>query len=653
MKLVSLWKQEARRSAAQKAPGIIIAAAVMIAFLICMLAAGSSEYRDYANISRCYFSLEPNEREEFLGRIERSTGALADIKGADDLPAGLIPDDYHKYLRFMREFDRFRSDRESVARYGEYLTDIQKQYRKMQILAAKAGGNDYSLSKMQRISADYAKLVNITPVFDHNAGIYFFMRSPGLMILSIIASMLLALFGYARDRDCLKILRTTAGGSDKLIMTKLGYLSLRIFVLSFLIQGIYFIPSCFYLGCGDLFRPIQSVYTHCILPFSVAETMLLAAVSRALACVLFALIVLFISILIPYDALTVFFSILFPIAGWLLQDIKASNDITYALKSVNICALFLPEKTITAADYINILGKPVWAGHAVWSVCFISLALLIVLCRWGHARLEHTPCRIKALRFRLRVKPAARLAPHEICAFLFGRKGGVLIVLFLIALCCVYHLIKPEMTLRDQYLYYYIEEAKKEEDPLAYLEAAYDAALCGETVNPNVRQALSDGIDHYSTLILKQMGKEEFVFDRAYELLLTDRTGWIVRTCFTLLAVVLFAWSFQERGLEKLIFTCPGRVTLYRRYAVFFSLAAALILTLFVQGLYYYMTWRVYPMPDPEISASAMHFMSAFFKIRIRDFIMLLYLFEYMLTAAALYLCIHFRPCSYIRRGSG
>ena len=631
--IVRKWTWEAKKMQAQRIAAFLIGFAGLISLLLCIVLTRTEHYADYARVSSVYFSMPPEDRDEFLDTLEEASSLLFfDMGEKDAFPQGLIPDSIPGRIRLKDSLLQFSSDRKNVLTYSSYLQEIQTQSKKMQMLAKRTGKQDYAVLKMQKESNAYAALADVVPVFDHNAGVHFFIDAPGYFALVFLVPMGLALCVYDHDRKWIQLIKTSPAGKRKIVKTKLGILLLYVLGFSSLSQAVYFLWACLALGCGDLSRSAQSVYINCVLPGSVGTLMFFASALRFLAACLVAGLALLMSLLLSEKVVSIPITLSISISGWLLQRITAVNEALHILKKMNLWIFLRPKELFCVSDYVNLFGKPFFAGYAAPFFCLVCLFLLTVMCDWRYACAGKIERHDSRLLIRQKPRSTTSLWRHEMHAFWIGRGGWRLFGIFLLILGVFSSFLRPEMSVYDRYLYRHIEEAKKQEDPAAYLEEAYNRNLEMKIPNPNERQALADAMAQYSTLRSKGLEKTDFKFETGYRFLLTDRTGIVFRTLLTLLMLLLMALLFQDSGYSSLLRTYPAYTKAYKRYSLCFCGLGSLLVTVPVQGLYLLITGTVFLLPDIHADVYTLSFMSGFTRVSILGFFLLLLLLRLLLA---------------------
>ena len=631
--IVRKWAWEMKRMQAQRISAWLIVSAVLISLLLCAVLTRTENYENYARISNAYFSKPSEEREAFVDSLETaSTSLFIDMEEKNAIPDGMIPDSMEERIRLNDALRSFISDRESVLSYSSYVQEIQSQSKRMQLLAKRTGKQDYTVLKMQKESDAYAALADVIPVFDHNAGVHFFMDAPGFFALAFLVPLGLALCVYDQDRYWLELIKVTPAGNKKVLKTKLGILMLYAFGFSVITQAVYFLWAWLVLGCGDLGRPVQSVFVNCVLTCSVGMLMMIAFLLRSLAVCLVAVLALLMSMILRENVLSIPVTLAISLSGWLLQKNNVANEAAHFIRKMNPWIYLKPGDLFCISDYLNVFGKPFFTGYASVAFCVLYIFLLAVMCSWRYACLESKERHgCMGLR-RQKLGSTRHLWQHEMYAFWIGRGAWRLFVVFLLILGLFSFSLKPEMTVYDKYLYYHIDEARKHEDPEVYLNEAYNRSMETEMPNPNERQALTDAIVQYNTLCSRTFGKEDFKFETGYRYLLTERSGIIFRSVLTVLMLLMMAILFQDRGYSGLMRTYPGYTNAYKRYTVFFCILSALLVTVPIQGLYLLQTNTGLGLPDIHADVYSLSFMTGFKGISFLNFFLGLLVLRYLLA---------------------
>ena len=631
--IVRKWIWEVKRMQAQRIAAFLIGFAVLIALLLCIVLTKTEYYADYGRISSVYFSKAPEEREEFLDILEEVSSYLFfDMGEKDAFPQGLIPDSIPERIRLNTSLRQFVADRDAVLTYPSYLQEIQAQSKKMQLLAKRTGKQDYTVLKMQKESDAYAALGNVVPVFDRNAGVHFFMDAPGYSVLVFLVPLGLGLCIYDQDRNWMQLIKTAPAGQRKILKAKLGILILYVLGFSALSQAVYFLWAWLVLGCGDLSRPAQSVYINCVLPGSVGMLMIITSALRFLAACLMAGLALLMSLLLREKVLSIPITLGISVSGWLLQRINVANEGLHFLKKMNLWIFMQPKKLFCISDYLTLFGKPVFTGYVALAFCFLYLFLLAVMCGWRYVCAGTMERRGGQLLSRQKPRPTINLWCHEVYAFWIGRGGWRLFGVFLLSLGLFSAFLWPKMSVYDRYLYHHIEEAKRQEDPAAYLEEEYNRTLEMKIPNPNERQALADAMVQYNMLRFKGLEKTDFKAETGYKFLLTNRTGIIFRTGLTLLMLLMMALLFRDGGYSSLMKTYPAYTKAYKQYSISFCVLSALLVTVPIQGLNLLLTSTTLYLPDIHADVYTLGFVSNFAGISIVNYLLIVLLLRLLLA---------------------
>lgn len=637
---VSEWKWEFKRCLAQKTQALVICVSVLLSLALCVILTKVEAYDVYAQIAEAYFDRDPEDREIFLESLENiANGYFPDDTAQSIALKSLIPGNTKEFISFSKSVRRFSADKSAAETYPEYLEKSLAQSRKMRILSKKMGRPESTDARFQKVYQDYSALKDVIPIFDRNAGVNFCLDMPGYILLAIFVPVFLGLCEYEREKSWIGLYKTMPGGQGKMIIARLVMTTLWTLLFSVLTQAVYFLWAFCRLGCGDLTRPVQSVYTQCVIPCSVAGMITLSIIFRFFGSCLISYITVLMTLLIPQTTLSVFLTLCFPAAGWLLKQMISSSNLVLLLKRTSLTALLQPTDILCETEYVSLSGNTVRAGTVALTWAGICAILLWLACLSRFNKIGSTGPQQKRFQNRQRLRATARLWPHERYAFWIGRKGWVLFLVFLLTLSAARMLMKPEMTLRDKYLYFYIEEARQQEDPGAWLEKKLDESQSRESPNPNERQALSDAVEQYQRLNAKNLDKEAFIFEEGYRYLFADRSGILYRSILSLLMLILSASLFQEHKLQRLINTYPSKDASYRRYKKRFCRMIAVMVTLPVQGMFLFFTFNTYPM-IPGITMNTLSFMPSWIRIHAVAFLLLILILRLMIALLICRLCI-------------
>ena len=638
----NIWAWEGRRALAQRTPALFIGISLIASLLFCVFFPQAGKYSDYAKISGAYFSAALQEREPFLELLQDCAESyyLPAPEEKKELPLSLLPDSLLDYVHFREAIVLFSSDKSVVDTYPEYLKSVQTQNKKMHLLVRKTGGDPFTIARMEKASASYAALDGASLLFDHNAGVRFFMDSPGLLLLQVLVPLGLGMCQVGMERSWISLTRCMPDGRKRLMLIKLSHLAIQVFIFSLFSQAVYFLWAHFRFGCGTLARAAQSVYPNCLLRASIGGVMGITAVTRCLACCLMAFLGLLASLLIVQNPFSFLLSLSFPASGWLLHRFIPAYTVFDPIKKVNLYSLFQPASLYCSSDFIRLLNRPVFPTAAAFAVCGIGIAAAAAGCICLYPPLQSRPRPRRAGKRKNPNEHTVQLWRHEMWAFGIGRRGLAALAFLLAVLCGAEFFIKPSLTPKDKYYQFYVQEARKKPDPHAYLEEALEKADAAEMFNPNEWRAIGDALKKYQAFSEKKLPAEQFIVDTGYEYLFSDAGGLLFRAGLTILMIAVSAVLFQEKSLNTLLCSLPENTALRKKVIARFCVSFALLLTLLIQGTFYRFSAAVYTLPSLDAPLRALSCAPSIPFIGIGGYIAALGAAKWALTALLLYACI-------------
>lgn len=380
-----------------------------------------------AECRQVYAKLETLSKEEKKSYIRESYEELR-IRTSSEEDTNL----YATYLLFEELYEQVCT----LDNYQEYLEDIQGRAASGESISIFQSQDEYSMRSARKTARAFEGLEALEMELNNSHMIKQateFVPSDLLILLLVFLAVFLLLV-EEKTGGMFFLLRPLKHGRGRLMLAKMGALSVVIFLIvaaffteNYLISGLQY-------GFADLGLPIQTIsgYSGSALHLTTGQYLLLYLGTRAAAVLLAGLLFLLFSLkakTIPsyYIMIAVFFGL-----SWLLYQVIPAESGLEVLKYVNLVPFLRVTGIYRYYFHLNILGNPVGMPTVFWAACIpglLVLAFLLLLYfsgQEGPAFLERKGKQKKPADFRIHVS----LLYHEAYKILITNRALLILLLF-------------------------------------------------------------------------------------------------------------------------------------------------------------------------------------------------------------------------------
>ncbi|MCL2079994.1 MAG: hypothetical protein FWH17_09180 [Oscillospiraceae bacterium] len=488
-------------------------------------------------------------------------------------------------------FQYVYSEGEAIAGYDSYLESVAKNARALTEIPLFSDKESFTNRNILKTADDYAKLKEVVPVWDENAGIKQILESPFTDVLFIIGLLYVSLKVVTDEKPQELLLRTMKKGRTARFAAKLWSLLLFCFFAHTLlyISQIFFAHT--YYGLGDLSRPIQSVFITAPYGISVFQTLLLVYIAKLAIYVLFTMI-FFASCVKTSTALasvSVIAFILAISAG--LYAIISPFSVLNIFKYINLFFLLRPANIVVTYINLNIFGQPVNILSVAIAVVSIAYALLFAVSVVSSPAIRT----YRTIAGRRRSLPAVlqghttKIISHELWKMLWAKK--VVLILLGLVLFQVWRFDNAKIRVNPDEAAYHraVLLAQGQDEPLRWALARLDALTQSNASEMEIA-ATARVIDRLS--YLESIDGGVLVYETGYAELLGDGkyVNDVLNALILVVMLVLAVLPVREWEMERLIrVTVRGRGTLAVRKGILTSMVCILIFCI----VYIPDLWRV------------------------------------------------------------
>ncbi|MCH5267189.1 MAG: hypothetical protein J1E62_02495 [Lachnospiraceae bacterium] len=350
---------------------------------------------------------------------------------------------YLKYTKTLEQEEAFireiYEEMQKVYSYDDYLDSVQENKNNLGMISIFAQAEDnFSSRNIEKSAKDYENLKDIKTRFYPSKGIVIATENVISDMLLVLSVMLFA--GYLmyeeKEKRLFYIIRATAGGRLKCIISKLLATFFHCIVITVLIYGANLMFFGATTGIGDLFRSIQSIapLMESNLHLNVMEYCLISMFTKAMVFFCFGAFLVFVAVISRQSFIPWLAGFGMLVAGVLLYCYIPAYATVNWLKYVNFIGLSRTENIYGGYLNFNLLGHA--ASRMVLSLVVILLCgvvgvilSVVAFLKWG--RFENKKIQIG---FRINLKPHSNLLRHESYKILIMNKALLVLLLFMLLL---------------------------------------------------------------------------------------------------------------------------------------------------------------------------------------------------------------------------
>ena len=347
---------------------------------------------------------------------------------------------YLKYTKSLEQenvlIHEIYEEMQKVFSYHCYIKGIQENKNNLgSISVFSKAKDDFSSRNIEKSAEDYSNLKNIRTKFYPSKGIISATENHISDILLVLSVFLFVgfLMQEEKEKRLFYIIRATAGGRMRCIVSKLLAVFLHCIGITVLMYGANLIFFAFAAGVGDLFRSIQSTVPlmESNLHLNMLEYIVLSIFTKAMVFFCLGAFLIFVTLLskqsfIPY----LVGGGMIGVGIVLYYYIPAYATVNW-LKYLNIIGLLRTENIYGEYLNFNLFDYPV--SRMILSLATILLygftgAFLSILSfvKWG--KFENKKIRIE---LRLGYKPHRNLFRHESYKILVMNKALFVLLIFM------------------------------------------------------------------------------------------------------------------------------------------------------------------------------------------------------------------------------
>lgn len=578
MKRLSLSRRELLRALQQKAAVLIVLTMVLCSLALSWLVnqkENEAGYRlpIYARISGLVLEQPEQEQGPFLNHLLRLIDAKMDFYPMDDasaadyaalVDAGALPEEVYRLVSYRAAAQAVQDDLESVTGYKAYVTNIQKQSKRIQVLFRSSPNMGYQESNVIKTAKDYEPLLTVQPVFEQNAGHHLLHDSLTVTAwLLTIGTLLLSLSIHLGDSAYFPLFRSTRRGRSSLTFSKTAALlglNTLMTIGAFAVLLAYAEAA---YGLGHLDRPIQSIYSVCPWKISVGQYLWATLGFLLLTQWVMALLCGFLCVLFRHAVPVTGGLMAVLLVGAVLHQYVPEYSWAGVLKYLNPFAFLKGELFLQEYHNLNLFGRPVGLMPCVliWAAGMILLpgGLSLLMAR-GNAATGKLCLRWPSFRpDRGETRGSTSLWAQEAWHFFIGQKALLLCVMLIMALALRGALFPLTLSPYEQYCRSLIEQASQQEDPGAWIASEYEKEC---TLNAGVDslrgRALAAIMGQNAAIESLNNPNAVLLYDSGYKQLLN---GTVNAEGTLIIAVVITFLSMltAKEDIDTLLRTLPRR----------------------------------------------------------------------------------------------
>lgn len=346
--------------------------------------------------------------------------------------------------------------------YDEFVDAVQKNAeRSLSVSIFNESLSDFSKRNIEKTAEDFEKMRGIEIKKDIDDGVLLVLNSKisDFCILILLIAIGLSLITDEKEKRLFHLIRSTAHGTYKTIISKLSAL----FICSILINGVITASTMIFAfkkyGFGDIFRSIQSVPDMLTAFFkqNISEYFLMLFSVKTIGIFIVG-VVIFLLCLMSKHTITMILSVVLTgavsFAASLIPDTSVFNFFRY----INLYSLINPYNALHSYVNLNIFGKPinVIIVFALFSFLIGVLIISAVIIYFAYKRpLENNDAKFVNMLHRNKVHGS--IMHFELKKLLSLNKAVTIILAFI--LFQTYNVYTQEnFQSKDDYYYQYYME---------------------------------------------------------------------------------------------------------------------------------------------------------------------------------------------------
>lgn len=357
--------------------------------------------------------------------------------------------------------------------YQDYIEGMKTQADKMSSVSIFNKPDTFSFRNIAKTPVDFEGNKNLPLSFGQSIGIVAFSGffPTDIFVLFFILLVSVRLFGDEKEKGLLILVKSTANGRRKTILTKILTLTLVSTVISLIFYGTNMVATSQLFGFGDMSRPIQSMseFGGCNLLITVGKYLFWFLIGKVLIVLVFAFIFAAVFSFFKNNAIA-----MLTIAGLICGFHFAYRYIPLLsvfnpIKFINPIAALDIMNVVSEYNNINLFGFPcdriVGLTLVMSTIILLSSIAIVLLYLSKHSRRRH-------LKFLEKIKNRVQnilakfnginLFLHELRKLIFTRKMLLLpIVLVLLILNSIIK-VEPIHSFDESVYTSYIEKMEGE-----------------------------------------------------------------------------------------------------------------------------------------------------------------------------------------------
>ncbi len=529
---------------------------------------------------------------------------------------------------------------EDTQRYASYMDDIQKQQKKMLVLANRMGKNTYNEKNLKSIHNAYSNLVLVTPKTDAISGVLFIKHMSGAFYLTIAFVFILSFVLVTSEKSYHALYGTMVHGKKGLTNAKLSTLLLYTWAMALGMICIYVVFAQNMFGLGALNRPIQSVFFMCPLKISVGAYVLWMCVYYLIVVTLYAFLVFVLCSYLPNISSSMGVFLLLILVGFVMTQFIGDHSVFQILKYVNFYAILDATPLLTRYTTIRLFNTPFQLMYVLPIAVALEMVCMCALIKIS-PRFHIQRWKIKkSKRKRVFLKPHVCLWKHELYRIFIGKRVVLLLLVFVVFESILAISTPLYQSNYQSQLQGFVEASSKQNAPVEYLKNKQEKLIRAGKNNNTTALALSKALKQAE---YAQTHHVPMVYDGGYQKLLEDKTSQFMRMLMITVFIVLCIFQLTETKCDALYATLLYGKTKKKVYIYLFLFAIVCFIFAWHVGIEVIKISHTYGLERQDASANAVEFLQVYKNLSLKEY--MLYVFSAQAFCYALFAWLFYLMC--------
>lgn len=346
--------------------------------------------------------------------------------------------------------------------YDEFVDDVQSNARKsLSVSIFNEGLSDFSKRNIEKTAEDFEKMRGIEIKKDIDDGVLIVLNSEisDFCILILLIAIGLSLITDEKEKRLFHLIRSTAHGTHKTIISKISAL----FICSVLINGVITASTAIFAfkkyGFGDIFRSIQSVPDMLTAFFkqNIFEYFLMLFSVKTIGIFIVGVVIFLLCLMSKHTITMILSVVLTGAVSFVASLIPDTSDFNF-FRYINLYSLINPYNVLHSYVNLNIFAKPVnvIVVFALFSFLTGALTTTAVIVYFANKRpLENSD--VKAVNILHHNKVHGNIMHFELKKLLSLNKATAIILVFILFQTYNVYTQKNFQSKDDYYYQYYME----------------------------------------------------------------------------------------------------------------------------------------------------------------------------------------------------